>query len=354
MRPRRSRSRGAADVAPRRASRAPPSRRTPPPAAWRRRRGGSTETVTTTPTIARIVSSPGSLAWTTRRASRSEARPRGPNQAMKARALREMAALAQHDRHGRGPGDEQRDRRQGERRGERHGPDQRREHGAEEDEGEEHDHLGGGVAVLEEAVAELDVEGRDRRSRRERGEEPVSPDEHRPRVRGEDEAHAVERLVLPADAELAGPCATSARRPAAPIAEADRRPEDEQLAEEQRPAAEASRPGPSRRRSSTRTTGSTTTSFVAASVVSDWRTAPGIRLSRTMSRTTTGSVEDRIAPMSIADATPRPEEKVRRGRDEQERQERPGPENERRHEPLARASGRTSSARRRGRARGPA
>ncbi len=59
----------------------------------------------------------------------------------------------------------------------------------------------------------------------------------------------------------------------------------------------------------TRTTGRTTTSFVAASVLSDWRTAPGMRLSRTMSRTTTGSVEERIAPTSNADARESPRRK---------------------------------------------
>ncbi len=62
------------------------------------------------------------------------------------------------------------------RQAERNGAEEGAEHGAEEDEGEQHGHLGRHLAVLPEAVAEGDVEERDRQARKEGGEEAVAPD----------------------------------------------------------------------------------------------------------------------------------------------------------------------------------
>ena len=182
---------------------------------------------------------------------------------------------------------------------------------------------------------------------------PSPPTATARRVRREDEAHAVERLVLPADAE---PAVHPGHEPGAQRAdpETEGRAEHEELAEDASPTPPAVEASARTTAIVMRTTGSTTMSFVAASVVSDWRTAPGIRLSRTTSRTTTGSVEDRIAPTRIEDARPRPRRKCAPRGDENERQDRARPEHERGHEPLARATGRTSSARRRGTGRAPA
>jgi hypothetical protein len=46
---------------------------------------------------------------------------------------------------------------------------------AEHHEGQQHRHLGRGLAEFEEAIADLSIEDRDRRSGRERGQEPSPP-----------------------------------------------------------------------------------------------------------------------------------------------------------------------------------
>ncbi len=74
-------------------------------------------------------------------------------------------------------------------------------HRAEEDEGQQHGHLRRGLPVVEEAVAQVEVQERDRQACGEGGQEAVAAQPLRAREGEEHEPYAVERLVLAADAE---------------------------------------------------------------------------------------------------------------------------------------------------------
>ena len=84
----------------------------------------------------------------------------------------------------------------------------------------------------------------------------------------------------------------------------------------------------------TRTAGRTTRSLVPASVVSALRTAPGMRVSRTTPRRTTGSVEARIAPRRSRERPAKSQQYDGRGRDYCDCQNRPRAEREGREHPF--------------------
>ena len=120
----------------------------------------------------------------------------------------------------------------------RDGAKLRREHRAEEREGEEHRQLGRRLAILEEAVAEVVVERRDRRPGREHGEEAAAADRFARDVCREDGAHSVERPVDPADV---GPRASNLDQLGEHRADCHprERPEHEEAPEEGEPVGRA-------------------------------------------------------------------------------------------------------------------
>ncbi|CAA9553583.1 MAG: hypothetical protein AVDCRST_MAG88-940, partial [uncultured Thermomicrobiales bacterium] len=149
----------------------------------------------------------------------------------------------EHEADGERTGDEDHDRGQSQRRQERDRADQRREDRAEEDEGQEHRHLGGRLAVLEEAIAQRVVEDDNRDPSGEGGQKAVAADRGAAGVGGEDEAEAVERLVLAADTH---PRVDAPHQPRADAAdrEADHDAEDEDSSQEEPPVGGATELGP--------------------------------------------------------------------------------------------------------------
>ena len=142
------------------------------------------------------------------------------------------------------------------------GPDQPR---AERHEGQQQEHLGRRLAVVEEAVAELHVERRDHQAGREGGEEAAPAHGLRCRERGEGHPQRVERLVVPPHAHPAARLVEQ-RDPGPPREGAEQRARAGRARPRGSPTSHAGAGPPARRASTASTTmGSRITSFIPLS-----------------------------------------------------------------------------------------